>query len=178
MIGGFFHQFGIAAVFRRLFSLAFACRSMFMMLKMNVWDDIGKDTFYRFINSSRINWLKFTSILSAKIVNGVIAKTTDEDRVNVFIVDDTLYERTYSKKTELVSWVYDHVKNVKVRGEKDAQGPLFVQRRDAARHGDLQEEQETPRAFEVFAVCRSLDMRTRWQIDPDSPGICPQAWRN
>jgi hypothetical protein len=133
MIGGFFHQFGIAsilkqngaykksgipaaAIFRRLFSLAFACRSMFMMLKTGVWDDIGKDTFYRFIKSSSINWLRFTSMLSAKIINGVIAKATDENRVNVFIVDDTLYERTYSKKTELVSWVHDHVENVKKRG--------------------------------------------------------------
>jgi hypothetical protein len=133
MIGGFFHRFRItpllkqsgacknsgipaAVIFRRLFSLAFACRSMFMMLKTNAWDDIGKDAFYRFINSSRANWLRFTSLLSANIVRGIIDKATDEKRAKVFIVDDTLYERTYSKRAELVSWVHDHVRNIKVRG--------------------------------------------------------------
>jgi hypothetical protein len=79
-------------------------------------DDIGKDTFYRFVNLSHINWFRFTSALSANIICGVIDKATDEKRVKVFIVDETLYKRTYSRHAELVSWVHDHVRNIKVRG--------------------------------------------------------------
>jgi IS4 transposase len=78
--------------------------------------DIGKDTFYRFVNSCHINWFKFTSMLSALIINNLISKATDEDRVNVFIVDDTVYSRGRSKKVELLSWVRDHARHVSVRG--------------------------------------------------------------
>ncbi|MDR3255487.1 MAG: transposase, partial [Synergistaceae bacterium] len=41
---------------------------------------------------------------------------TFEKRVNVFIVDDTLYERNRSKHVELLSWVLDHTKNKFVKG--------------------------------------------------------------
>lgn len=78
--------------------------------------DAGKDTFYRFVNSCRINWFKLTSVLSALVIGKVISKATGEDRVNVFIVDDTVYTRGRSKKVELLSWVHDHAKHVSVRG--------------------------------------------------------------
>ena len=39
---------------------------------------------------------------------GTVRELTDEKRTNVFIVDDTLFNRTGCKKTELVSLVFDH----------------------------------------------------------------------
>ncbi|MCD7883277.1 MAG: transposase [Lachnospiraceae bacterium] len=33
---------------------------------------------------------------------------TDEERKNVFIVDDSLFDRSRSKKTELLAKVFDH----------------------------------------------------------------------
>jgi hypothetical protein len=78
--------------------------------------DIGKDTFYRFVNSCRINWFKFTTAFSSSIINGLFYEATGEDRVNVFIVDDTLYSRGRSKKVELLSWVHDHTQHKSVRG--------------------------------------------------------------
>lgn len=59
------------------------------------------------MNSTKTNWLRFTSLLS-KSVADTIEPLTDEDRVNAFIVDDSLFERTSCKKTELGSRVYDH----------------------------------------------------------------------
>lgn len=38
-----------------------------------------------------------------------IIPLTDDDRVNAFVVDDSLFERTSCKRTELGSKVFDHV---------------------------------------------------------------------
>jgi hypothetical protein len=70
----------------------------------------GKDTMYRFLNSTSINWMKFTTLLSAKIATSTITKLTDEKRINVLIIDDTMFDRNSSKKVELLTKVYDHAK--------------------------------------------------------------------
>jgi len=105
----------VIAVFQKLFSLAFSGKTLFMALK-EPSSDIGKDTFYRFVNSCRINWFRFITLLSATIVREFISQATSENRVNVFIVDDTVYARGRSKKVEFLSWVRDHAKHVSVRG--------------------------------------------------------------
>lgn len=99
-------------LFQYLFSLIFANRSMYMnMLTSKHNESFAKDTVYRFLNSTSINWINFTSLLSAKIVTSSITKLTDEERVNVLIIDDTMFERNSSKKVELLCKVYDHAKN-------------------------------------------------------------------
>ena len=70
--------------------------------------DSLKNTFYRFLNSTKTNWLRFTSLLAADIVNNDLKDLTDEKRTNVFIVDDSLFNRSSCKKTELGSRVFDH----------------------------------------------------------------------
>jgi len=59
------------------------------------------------MNDARINWLRFTSLLSKAVVD-TIEPLTDENRINAFVVDDSLFERTSCKKTELGSKVFDH----------------------------------------------------------------------
>ena len=71
-------------------------------------EDFSKNTFYRFLNSAKTNWLRFTSLLAADIVNNDIRDLTDQERKNVFIIDDSLFNRTSCKKTELGSKVFDH----------------------------------------------------------------------
>lgn len=101
----------VVDLFRYLFTLVFANRTMYMnMLTGKHTENFSKDTVYRFLNSSSINWMRFTTSLSAKIVTSTITKLTDENRVNVLIVDDTMFERNSSKKVELLSKVYDHAK--------------------------------------------------------------------
>ncbi|MDO9543591.1 MAG: transposase [Synergistaceae bacterium] len=100
------------SVFQKLFNLAFNNRSLFMELKTGTNSyKTGKDTFYRFINSCSVNWGRFTSLLAERIINSMITKRTDENRVNVFIVDDTLYERSRTQKVELLTKVFDHSKH-------------------------------------------------------------------
>ena len=104
-------------LFMYLFDLAFDNRSMYMnMLTGKHEGNFAKDTVYRLMNSVSINWMRFTSLLSAAIVNTTITKLTDENRVNVLIIDDTIFDRNSSKKVELLTKVYDHAKRCYKRG--------------------------------------------------------------
>ena len=51
-------------------------------------------------------WKKY--VYAADIVNHDIRDLTDQGRKNVFIIDDSLFNRTSCKKTELGSKVFDH----------------------------------------------------------------------
>ncbi len=95
--------------FRYLFCLVFSDRSMYIQKKTGVFDgSFCKNTVYRFLNNPRLNWLRFTTLLSARIVNGFMKPLTDEKRKDVFIIDDSLFDRSRSRKTELLAKVFDH----------------------------------------------------------------------
>ena len=97
------------SVFMYIFCQLFSDRSMYMQLKLKRWaEDFQKDTVYRFLSHGRTNWERFTSELSAKVVEK-LRPLTDETRKDVFIIDDSLYERAGFKKTELAARVFDHV---------------------------------------------------------------------
>ena len=106
----------VLGIFRQLFELAFIHKKLFEALRAGGAVFAAKDTFYRFLNSVNINWTRFTLLLAERVVNGKLVPLTDEKRLNVFIVDDTVYERNRSKNVELLSWVYDHSRKVFVRG--------------------------------------------------------------
>ena len=96
-------------IFRYLFCLLFSDRSMYMQRKTGIFkEDFSKNTVYRFINSPKTNWQRFTTLLSANIVNDFMKPLTSEDRKDVFIIDDSLFDRSRSKKTELLAKVFDH----------------------------------------------------------------------
>ena len=81
---------------------------MYMQQKTGAFKEaFSKNTFYRFLNSPKTNWLRFTTTLSLRVAS-TIEPLTDENRVNAFIVDDSLFERTSCKKTGLGSRVFDH----------------------------------------------------------------------
>ena len=87
----------------------FIGRSMYMQRRTGSFkEEFSKNTFYRFLNSAKTNWLRFTSLLAADIVNNDIKGPTNDSRKNVFIIDDSLFNRTSCKKTELGSKVFDH----------------------------------------------------------------------
>lgn len=95
-------------IFKYKLCNVFSDRSMYMQQKTGTYKEaFSKNAFYRFLNSPKTNWLRFTTLLSKK-VSGVIEPLTGEDRVNAFVVDDSLFERTSCRKTELGSRVFDH----------------------------------------------------------------------
>ena len=124
-ISSFFHTFGIGNLLRKcnaqkekgvpvldIFKYklcnVFTGRSMYMQQKTGSFrESFSKNTFYRFLNSPKTNWLRFTTLLSKKVADKV-EPLTDDERVNAFVVDDSLFEKTSCKKTELGSRVFDH----------------------------------------------------------------------
>lgn len=103
---------GVPAIslLRYKLSNVFVGRSMYMQQRTGSFkENFSKNTFYRFLNSAKTNWLRFTSMLASQIINDEVKCLTEEKRSNVFIIDDTLFNRTSCKKTELGSRVFDHV---------------------------------------------------------------------
>ena len=82
--------------------------SMYMQMKTDSFhESFSKNTYYRFLNSVKTNWLRFTTLLS-KAVADTVEPLTSADRVNAFIIDDSTFERTSGKHTELASKIFDH----------------------------------------------------------------------
>ena len=98
----------VLQIFKYKLCNAFSDRSMYMQQKTGSYKEtFSKNTFYRFLNGKKTNWLRFTTLLS-KAAADTIEPLTDKNRVNAFVVDDSLFERTSCKKTELGSRVFDH----------------------------------------------------------------------
>ena len=75
----------------------------------------SKDAVYRLLRCQRVNWSSFLLAVSEKAI-AFTEKLTSETRKTAFVIDDTLYERPFSKKTELIAKVYDHVDKRYTRG--------------------------------------------------------------
>lgn len=122
----FFHRFHISSalsasnaykkkgvpvieVFQYLFLLIFSNRSMYMSLVTGKnTPSFAKDTLYRFMKMTQINWMRFTTILASRIIKNAVVPLVSTDRVNVLTIDDSMFERRRSKKVELLARVYDH----------------------------------------------------------------------
>ena len=104
--------FPASEIFQYLFLLVFSNRSMYMdLLTGRNNPRFAKDTVYRFMNMMQINWIRFTTLLSGRIMKEAVVPLDSEARVNVLIIDDSMFERNRSKKVELLAKVYDHSKH-------------------------------------------------------------------
>ena len=108
--------FSVITLVQYLFCLVFRNRSMFLDMQSKKAPEFGKDTIYRLKNSTHIDWKRFTTLLSARIIAETIEPLTSESRRNAFIVDDSLFERQGSKKVELLAKVFDHASHRYTRG--------------------------------------------------------------
>lgn len=103
--------FPVIDVFKYLFELVFSNKSMYMNICTGTHKaPFAKDTVYRMLKSTSIHWQKFITLLGASIIT-TIKPLTSDDREDVFVVDDTFYDRKSSKKVELATIVHDHTDN-------------------------------------------------------------------
>lgn len=100
--------FSVVTLIQYLFCLVFRNRSMFLDMQSGKSPAFRKDTVYRLKNATHINWLRFITLLSARIITETIEPLTSENRKNAFIVDDSIFERKGSTKVELLANVFDH----------------------------------------------------------------------
>ena len=99
----------VVEVFQYLFLLIFSNRSMYMsLITGRNTPGFAKDTVYRFMKMLQINWIRFTTVLASRIIRDAIVPLDSEDRANVLIIDDSMFERNRSKKVELLAKAYDH----------------------------------------------------------------------
>lgn len=100
----------VMTIFRYKLANVFNQKSMYMQMKTKHFaEPFSKNSFYRFLNDAGINWLRFTTLLALSIIENFFKPLTSENRADVFIVDDSLYERAGYKKTQMASRVFDHV---------------------------------------------------------------------
>lgn len=98
-------------IFQYLFLLIFSNRSMYMNLLIGKdTPDFGKDTVCRVMKMLQVNWIRFTTIFSTRIIKDAIVPLDSENRANVLIIDDSMFERNRANKVELLAKTYDHVK--------------------------------------------------------------------
>ncbi len=122
-IGSLLNQSGISktkgatplAVFTIIFNLAFTGKNFFQGIVKNKNVSIGKDAVYNFLNTPKYNWRRFTLMLSNKIYI-LIRNLLDDSSEEVLIFDDSPYDRSRSKKVELLSRVFDHNTNTYIKG--------------------------------------------------------------
>jgi len=94
-------------LFTIVFNLAFIGKNFFENVVRNKKIGVGKDVVYDFLNSSRYNWRRFTLLLCSQICV-LIKSLLDDSSEEVLVFDDSTYDRSRSKKVELLSKVYDH----------------------------------------------------------------------
>lgn len=63
----------------------------------------------RFLANPHVNWLHFTTRLAVRIIEQFLKPLTSAERRDCFVIDDSLYERSGYKRTELAARVFDHV---------------------------------------------------------------------
>ena len=102
-------------LFTIVFNLAFIGKNFFEGVVRNKKIGIGKDTVYDFLNSSTYNWRRFTLILCSRIYF-FIKNLLDDSSEEVLIIDDSTYDRSRSKKVELLSRVFDHCTGKYLKG--------------------------------------------------------------
>ncbi len=74
-----------------------------------------KKTVRNCLNDSHTNWQKLVILLAIYLIQ-YVEHFTDARRAQAFILDDSLFKREFSKKTELLSKVFDHDKQKFYRG--------------------------------------------------------------
>ena len=72
-------------------------------------------TFRNLLNNGKINWQRLLILLTKNVIS-YIQPLTDENRKEVFIVDDSMYERLNAKNVELCGWQFDHAKRQNKKG--------------------------------------------------------------
>lgn len=104
-------------LFTTIFKLPFEGVNFSRGIVLNSSLGFGKDAAYELLRNPRHNWRKFLLALTAIMVR-FFAVLTDNDREKVLILDDSTYDRSRSKKVELLSWVHDHNTGRSLKGFK------------------------------------------------------------
>ena len=109
------HGHSVRSLIKPLFSLPFIGKNFFRGIVINDDLSFGKDAAYDLLKGSRSNWRSFLLTLGVRIYR-FFDRLTSKERESVLIIDDSTYDRSRSKRVELLSRVKDHTTGRFVRG--------------------------------------------------------------
>ncbi|MFZ5764179.1 MAG: IS4 family transposase [Thermodesulfobacteriota bacterium] len=124
-VGTLLHKSGIRKLrgapplrlFTAIFRLPFEGVNFSRGIVLNASLDFRKDAAYELLRNPRHNWRKFLLALTTIMVR-FFTLLTDDEREKVLILDDSTYDRSRSKKVELLSWIHDHNSGRSLKGFK------------------------------------------------------------
>lgn len=95
------------AIFQTIFLLPFQGTSFYRGIVLNGNLGFKKDAAYELLENPRYNWRAFLLKLAVLVCRFYEVLTSDK-RPKVLIADDSLYDRSRSRKVELLARVFDH----------------------------------------------------------------------
>jgi len=109
------HGYSVRSLIKPVFSLPFLGKNFFRGIVINDEVPFGKDAAYDLLKGSHSNWRRFLLTLGVRLYR-FFDRLTGDQRESVLIIDDSTYDRSRSKKVELLSQVWDHTTGRFVRG--------------------------------------------------------------
>lgn len=109
------HGYSVRSLIVAIFALPFFGKNFFRGIVTNEQSIVGKDAAYDLLKGCTYNWRRLLLMLAARI-HGIFSRLTDDEREDVLIIDDSTYDRSRSKKVELLSRVFDHSTGRYLRG--------------------------------------------------------------
>lgn len=102
------HGHSVSSLTKTIFLLPFMRMNFFRGIACNNDLPFGKDAAYELLKRANSNWRRLLLLLGKRLFN-FFDHLTQDDRDTVLIIDDSLYDRSRSKRVELLARVYDHV---------------------------------------------------------------------
>jgi len=109
------HGYGPRSLMEAIFTLPFIGMNLFRGIVTNNNAEVGKDAVYDLLKGTTYNWRRLLSLLGIRL-HSFFNRLTDENRESVLIIDDSTYDRSRSKKVELLSKIKDHSTGRYLRG--------------------------------------------------------------
>lgn len=109
------HGYSVRSLMKAVFALPFIGKNFFRGIVINDNADVGKDAAYDLLKACTYNWRRFLLITGTRL-HRIFDRLTSDQRESVLIIDDSPYDRSRSKKVELLSRVFDHSTGRYLRG--------------------------------------------------------------
>ena len=109
------HGHSIRSLTQAIFTLPFVGKNFFRGIVLNDQLPFGKDAAYELLKGETYNWRRLLLALGSRLF-GVFNRLTSDERESVLIIDDSPYDRSRSKKVELLARIFDHSTGRFLRG--------------------------------------------------------------
>lgn len=101
------HGYSVRSLTKAIFALPFIGKNFFRGIVINDNADVGKDAAYDLLKACTYNWRRFLLLIGVRL-HCIFDRLTKDNRESVLIIDDSPYDRSRSKRVELLSRVFDH----------------------------------------------------------------------